>query len=142
MQGRARVYNRRMGARGAGHVGWAFRVEDELWEAGAVERGGLVTPPGKSGYWSQVMVDPTPRMTSLSYDSFKEFEVEIPSISMARAREARVQTRFFNLVIHNCMQDTYDVLTAYGARMPQIDRMWDWKPNEWYNALQGELTRI
>ena len=142
MPGRARVYNRRVGAHGAGHVGWAFLVEDDLWEAGAVERGGMITPPGRSGYWSQVIVDPTPRMIFLSYDSYKEFDVESPSIALARAVEARVQTRFFNLAIHNCMQDTYAVLTAYGAVMPQIDKHWDFKPNSWYNLLSGELTRL
>ena len=142
MQGRARIYNRKPGAHGAGHVGWAFRVEDDLWEAGAVERGGTITPPGKSGYWSQVMVDPNPRMISLSYDTYKEFEVEIPSVALARARQTRVQKRFFNLVLHNCMQDTHDVLTAYGALLPHIDKRWDSKPNDLYNLLLGELTRL
>src|SRR5947209_19397390 len=47
-RGKARVYNRRTGAHGAGHVGWAFLDEQGFWDAGAVERGGLVTPPGKS----------------------------------------------------------------------------------------------
>lgn len=142
MQGRARVYNRRVGAHGAGHVGWAFLAEDDLWEAGAVERGGTITPPGKAGYWSQVMVDPNPRMISLSYDSYKEFEVEVPSIALARAHEFKVMSRFFNLVLHNCMQDTYDVLTAYGALLPPINKRWDFKPNTWYNLLMGELKRL
>lgn len=137
----ARVYNRRKGARGAGHVGWAFVVEDRLWEAGAVERGGTITPPGKSGYWSNVMVDPNPRMAALNYDTFKEFDVRSPSIALARSAEADVSRRFFNLVLHNCMQDTYNVLSAYGANLPKINKRWDFKPNDWYDLLFGELRR-
>jgi len=137
----ARVYNRRTGAHGAGHVGWAFLIEDRLWETGAVERGGTITPPGKSGYWSNVMADPNPRMAALNYDTFKEFDVLSPSIALARSAEAEVSRRFFNLVLHNCMQDTYNVLSAYGANLPKINRRWDFKPNDWYDLLFGELRR-
>ena len=141
MEGRARVYNRRTGARGQGHVGWAFLVEDGLWEAGAVERGGTITPPGKSGYWSNVMPDPNPRMALLNYDTYKEFDVQSPSISSARVAEAEVSRRFFNLVLHNCMQDTYTVLVAYGAYFPKINKRWDFKPNDWYDLLAGDIRR-
>jgi hypothetical protein len=140
--GRARVYNRRHGARGAGHVAWAFLVEDALWEAGAVEKGGTITPPGRSGYWSNVMEDPNPRMISLNYDSYKEFEVFSPSIALARTAEAEVSRRFFNLVLHNCMQDTNNVLTSYGANLPQINKRWDFRPNDWYDLLTGEFVRL
>ena len=40
------------------------------------------------------------------------------------------------------MQDTYNVLTAYGAHLPQIDKRWDFKPNDWYDLLTGELVRL
>ncbi|MDQ6747568.1 MAG: hypothetical protein M3010_05610 [Candidatus Dormibacteraeota bacterium] len=140
-RGMARVYNRRSGAHGAGHVGWAFLDEGGLWDTGAVERGGLVTPPGKSGYWSSVMEDPNPRMLTLNYDTYKQFEVHAPSPALARIAVGEVSRRFFNLILHNCMQDTYNVLSAYGANMPQIDKRWDFKPNDWYNLLQGEIRR-
>jgi hypothetical protein len=140
-RGSARVYNRRTGAHGAGHVGWAFLDEQGLWDAGAVERGGLITPPGRSGYWSNVMEDPTPRMRALNYDSYKEFEVNAPSPALARSTVGDVSRRYFNLVLHNCMQDTYNVLTAYGANLPQINKRWDFKPNDWYNLLMGEFNR-
>ena len=142
VEGKARVYNRRTGAHGAGHVGWGFLVEDGLWEVGAVERGGTITPPGLSGYWSLVMVDPNPRMFTLNYDSYKEFEVMSPSIAVARTEETEVSRRFFNLVLHNCMQDTYNVLMGYGAHLPQINKRWDFKPNDWYNMLTGEFHRL
>ncbi|MFN2465747.1 MAG: hypothetical protein ABR598_05710 [Candidatus Dormibacteria bacterium] len=140
-RGKARVYNRRTGAHGAGHVGWAFLDEDGLWDAGAVERGGLITPPGKSGYWSNAMEDPNPRMLSLNYDTYKEFEVAPPSPTLARIAVGEVSRRFFNLVLHNCMQDTHNVLQAYGANMPKINKRWDFKPNDWYDLLQGDLHR-
>lgn len=135
--GRARVYNRKSGAHGAGHVGWAFTVGRD-WEVGAVEKGGYITPPFKAGFWTDVMADPNPRMLRLKYDSYKEFEVSLPSVASARNAEAEVGRRWFNIVIHNCMQDTYKVLTAYGAVLPSIDTRQSWRPNDWYRAVQGE----
>ncbi|MGI8609941.1 MAG: hypothetical protein ACR2MY_12045, partial [Candidatus Dormibacteria bacterium] len=99
MQGRARVYNRKTGARGAGHVGWAFLVEDGLWEAGAVERGGTITPPGKSGYWSNVVEDPNPRLSLLNYDTYKEFDVQSPGVAAARGAEDEGSKRFLPPVL-------------------------------------------
>lgn len=87
------------------------------------------------------MEDPTPRMRALNYDSYKEFEVNAPSPALARSTVGDVSRRYFNLVLHNCMQDTYNVLTAYGANLPQINKRWDFKPNDWYNLLMGEFNR-
>jgi hypothetical protein len=87
------------------------------------------------------MDNPNPRMFSLNYDSYKEFDVLDPSIAVARTEEAEVSRRFFNLVLHNCMQDTYNVLTGYGAALPQINKRWDFRPNDWYDLLTGELHR-
>ncbi|MHB8509267.1 MAG: hypothetical protein ACYDGR_11555 [Candidatus Dormibacteria bacterium] len=142
LAGRARVYNRRSGAYGAGHVGWAFLVVGGDWETGAVERGGLITPPLAAGYWADVLPDPNPRMMRLNYDSYKEFEVAMPDMVAARLAEGKVQQRWFNLVRHNCMQDTYTVLTAYGAILPPMQKRWSWKPNDWYRAVPGELVRL
>ena len=140
--GRARVYNRRHGAHGAGHVGWSFLVTGGDWETGAVENGGLITPPLKAGYWADVLPDPNPRMMRLSYDSYKEFEVPMPNQAAARVAEGKVSRRWFNLVRHNCMQDTCTVLTAYGAILPPIEKRWSWKPNDWYRLLPGEVVPL
>ncbi|MGI8608085.1 MAG: hypothetical protein ACR2MY_02470, partial [Candidatus Dormibacteria bacterium] len=85
--------------------------------------------------------DPNPRLSLLNYDTYREFDVQSPGVSAARAAEAEVSRRFFNLVLHNCMQDTYNVLVAYGAHLPKIDKRWDFKPNDWYNLLLGEMHR-
>ena len=127
-EGQARVYCRPRGARGAGHVGWAFVLPDGTWEVGAVERGGLLTPPIADGYWSSVMLDPDPHMRGLRYDYYKQIEVAIPTVAPARAAEEQISRRWFNLVIHNCMQDTNTVLTAYGAVLPPVGWRSNWRP--------------
>lgn len=134
----ARVYRRKTGARGAGHVGWAFALEDGAWEVGAVERGGLITPPWRDGFWTGVELDPNPRMLHLSYDAYKEFEVRNPNPIAAQRAEAEIGRRWFTLAIHNCMNDTYAVLTAYGAALPKINRFGDWKPNDWFRLVPGD----
>lgn len=136
--GNARVYRRKRGARGAGHVGWAFRTDDGDWETGAVERGGFITPPIADGFWCDVLADPNPRMRTLGYDAYKEIEVSMPLVAAGRHAEGEVSRRWFSLVRHNCMNDTYRVLSAYGAGLPAINRLTDWKPNDWFQLLPGE----
>jgi hypothetical protein len=140
--GHARVYVRRTGAHGAGHVGWAFTVASGSWEAGAVERGGIITPPLADGFWSEELIDPSPRMLALNYHAYKELDVPFPNVAAAREQEARVDRRMFSIARHNCMNDTFDVLTAYGAVLPDPDNISDWRPNDWYRAVVGEETRL
>ena len=140
--GRARVYVRHSGAHHAGHVGWGYLLPDGSWEVGAVERGGIITPPLKDGFWRGEFVDPTPRMRELRYDAYKEFDVGAPNPEAARAQEDVIDKRYFSLARHNCMNDTHDVLTAYGAKLPNPDRFWDWRPNEWFREIEGELIPL
>jgi hypothetical protein len=139
-RGRARVYVRRLGAHRAGHVGWAFQLENGNWEAGGVERGGIITPPVVDGFWSEVLPDPNQRMRALDYDAYKEFDVPMPSVPAARDVEAAIDKRTFTLLKHNCMNDTHDVLVAYGAILPNPNVKDDWKPNDWYRSVAGEET--
>jgi hypothetical protein len=141
-EGLARVYVRRLGAHRAGHVGWAFLLPGGWWEAGGVERGGVVTPPIADGFRSEELPDPNPRMSALDYDAYKELEVALPNVSAAREKELEIDQRLFTLLKHNCMNDTYDVLTAYGAVLPSPDPEADWKPNDWYRTLGGDERRL
>ena len=93
------------------------------------------------GLWDYDVVEVFVSSDLKNIHSYKEFEVLSPSIALARTAETEVSRRFFNLVLHNCMQDTYNVLTAYGANLPRIDKRWAFKPNDWYNLLSGELRR-
>jgi undecaprenyl-diphosphatase len=117
-------------------------VPNGNWEAGAVERGGIITPPLADGFWSEEMIDPDPRMRSLNYNAYKEFEVDSPNVTAAREQEAAVKRRLFSLARHNCMNDTHDVLSAYGGALPNPDNIADWRPNDWFRAAPGDLVTL
>jgi hypothetical protein len=88
------------------------------------------------------MLDPNPRMRELRYDGYKESEVPAPNPDAASAQEDVIDKRFFSLARHNCMNDTHDVLTAYGAILPDPDRIWDWRPNDWFREVLGEFVAL
>jgi len=140
--GRARVYVRHSGAHGAGHVGWGYAVPSGNWAVGAVEKGGIITPPVNDGFWREEIIDPNPRMRDLVYNAYKEFEVTAPNPTAARQQEDAIDKRSFSIARHNCMNDTYDVLNAYGALLPDPDRIWAWRPNDWFREVGGELISL
>jgi membrane-associated phospholipid phosphatase len=107
-----------------------------------VERGGIITPPVADGFWSEEMVDPNPRMRSLNYNAYKEFDVDGPNVAAAREQEAAVKRRLFSLARHNCMNDTHDVLSAYGGALPNPGNIADWRPNDWFRAAPGDLVTL
>jgi len=109
---------------------------------GAVEKGGIITPPLKDGFWRHEIIDPNPRMRELRYNSYKEFGVTAPNPTAARQQEDAIDKRSFSIARHNCMNDTYDVLTAYGAPLPDPDRIWDWRPNDWFREVVGDLITL
>ena len=123
-------------------MGWAFLLPDGQWEAGAVEKGGLVTPPVNDGFWCQPMADPNPRMVSLEYDAYKELAVPSGDVEAARRVEARIDRRYFVLVLHNCTNDTHDVLNAYGAHLPNPSDPGNWKPNDWFAKIPAPEVQL
>ena len=63
------VFVRRTGARGLGHVGWAFECGDGTFDAGSVEnpRHSLRTSPHDMGFWTIRTHDPIKPMRKRRY---------------------------------------------------------------------------
>jgi hypothetical protein len=140
---RAAVYVRYHSGDGFGHVGWAFDWSPQLVGAGAVENhsGAFDTPAARMGFWSSFMPDPTPRMRELLYDDVKYVDLYEARPVKAYRVVLWIRTQPFRAVHRNCLDDTYDVLRAYGVRHldpPSRDLI----PKEWFKRFPGTLAHV
>jgi hypothetical protein len=140
---RAGAFVRRSGAGGLGHVGWTFQYADGSYCDGAVENqaGTPVSPPGKTGFWTQRAIDPDPPMQLRAYDAFKLFEIETGTPDHADKTVAWVATQPYLVIFRNCMDDTYDVLRSFGIAnlpLPFIEIT----PNRWFDQLSPAAQQV
>ncbi len=70
MSDHAIVFVRRKAAYGLGHVGWAFTLNERLFNTGAVENhsGALFALSGRMGFWMTRTPDPIKAMRKRHYD--------------------------------------------------------------------------
>ena len=122
------------------------------WLVGALEdpSGDWSAPAGQTGFWYQcvpnaeaAMCNPVmigaPQGTA-AYSAAKALVVAEPRPDVAHAMLLEWQGRDYSLVGSNCMNCAYDVLTAYGAVLPNpTTNPTDWVPNVWFNAIQGTV---
>lgn len=137
------IFVRRSGAYGIGHVGWAFTIDNHIFNAGSVENhsGGLVTPPDQMGFWTLETNDPIKPMRLRRYDEFKVLDVRSANPDYAQRVVAWVHKQAYEAIGRNCMDDTYDVLRAYGIdHLPVPSHIWE--PNHWFNHIIGEHYHI
>lgn len=135
---RAVVFVRRTGAKGAGHVGWAFECGDGTFNVGSIEnpRHSLRTRPSQMGFWAERIADPIAPMRSRAYTHFKLIDVAPANPGFAGQVVAWLGRRPYDLFGHNCMNATYDVLRAFGLKgLPAPAHHWE--PNHWFNHVRG-----
>lgn len=137
------IFVRRSGAYGIGHVGWAFAVGNHNFSVGSVENhsGGLVTPAEKMGFWTLETHDPIKPMRQRHYDEFKVLDIRAADPDYAKQIVTWVHKQAYEAIGRNCMDDTYDVLRAYGFdHLPVPSHIWE--PNHWFNHVIGEHYQI
>ncbi|HLJ57087.1 MAG TPA: hypothetical protein VKT77_18765 [Chthonomonadaceae bacterium] len=150
--GAAVVFVRRKATLGIGHVGWGFLVrrgsgdgltligDGNEWEIGAVENhsGWVVVPPLADGYWEARTDQPLDCVATRGYDHYKVIRVRAPNIGAALRAEKVVSERPYAAAVSNCMNDVFNILTAYGAkRLPDPSRLENWIPNNWYGHIEA-----
>ncbi len=138
MADQAVVFVRRKAAYGIGHVGWAFSVEKNLFNTGAVENhsGSLYTLAAHMGFWMRRTHDPIKLMRKRHYDEFKVIEVAHAQPALAKGVAQWVSRQDYEAIGRNCMDDTYDVLRAFGV--PDLPPpATHWEPNYWFDAIVG-----
>lgn len=132
---KAAIFIRRNGAGGLGHVGWAFEYTDGLHNAGAVENppGTPVASPTDMGFWTVKTNNPVQPMQQRDYDGYKIIDLERGNAPKAWSTVLWVKKQWYTLLFGNCMDDVYNVLTAYGVQLPLPAQYVT--PNAWFDAL-------
>ncbi|MFN8445229.1 MAG: hypothetical protein U0175_30855 [Caldilineaceae bacterium] len=136
MNYQAMVFVRRSAAYHIGHVGWAFAQGEGIFSVGSVENhhGGLITDASHMGFWRLTTDNPIAPMFERHYDEVKIIEVEQADPFTAQGVVNWVSKQAYEAIGRNCMDDTYDVLQAYGvSNLPLPVRHWE--PNYWFDAI-------
>ncbi|HTV93046.1 MAG TPA: hypothetical protein VMG98_10040, partial [Verrucomicrobiae bacterium] len=133
---RTAAFVRYSGANGLGHVGWGFDYNDAVVNAGSVEnpKGTPTCPVATMGYWSEFLANPIPTVTKNGYDSLKYLNLEQANPVRAYRVAKWVATQPYDVVGRNCLDDTYDVVRAYGFPKPQPPSD-DLFPGAWFGLL-------
>jgi hypothetical protein len=140
---RAAAFVRYHSGDGFGHLGWAFDWSARSVNAGAVENhsGGLETPAADMGFWSDFFADPMPRMREHRYDDLKYVDIDDADPVRAYRVVLWVKTQPFRALHRNCLDDTYDVLRAFGLQHldpPSHDLF----PKEWFARFQATQAHV
>lgn len=151
--GKAMVFLRPSGARHHGHVGWAFSLPGGGSLAGGVEMPNmslrLWQAPSRMGFWSLLVEDaegamtapPNWRQWNSRYDLYKEIPVEAPDIRKALREVKKVSNTTWRLIGQNCMNATFQILSAYGA--PDLPTpSFVWGPIRFFNDIDVPVKVI
>jgi hypothetical protein len=141
---KAMVFLRRKGTLGIGHAAWAFQHPDGSWNTGSVENQPHTpyTPPDLMGWWLQRTGDPLAPMRERRYEKYKVLDVPTPNAVAATAEVERISREPYRVDDQNCMHDAYEVLTAYGATLPDPTRAANSAPAEWFEHIPGEPREV
>jgi hypothetical protein len=76
------------------------------------------------------------------YDAAKCTTTKNSSVDAANEAVRVVEGKRYDLLGANCMNDSYDILTAYGAELPSPKTPWLWLPNKWFESIGWEKTAL
>jgi hypothetical protein len=152
-RGVAMIFQRAGSASGLGHVGWAYQKIDEVWICGATENpsGHLGGTGDAKGFWAlpyspadvpAIFGRPRslPAGECAPYNNYKVVKVELPNGPEAWSKACWCQDRPFEVPCRDCLDDTYDILTAYGVKSlpwPIIA-----EPNLWFDLIPGHAMKV
>jgi hypothetical protein len=133
---RAAVFVRYNGANGLGHLAWAFDSDTDLADCGSVENpeGKLILQPVDIGFWTDSTKSPIPDMTQRAYNDAKYIDLLSANPAEAYSTVLWIAAEAYKVVGRNCLDDVYDVLSAYGvSQLPPPAHVWE--PNEWFDKF-------
>lgn len=165
MRGSAFVFINLVQAVRFGHVGWGFALDERgeqfyfgstdhlyrhpWWDLPAWIRYAHVEPELDNDWWYEIgSRDDMFRIMHaghharyhIRYHIAKEIPVENADPVSARRVADALQKGGWSVVSNNCVHQTYNVLSSYGAALPQPDRpLTNLIPKRWFNALPGNL---
>jgi RHS repeat-associated protein len=124
----------------AGHVAWAYEHSPGCFVYGSTDNpnGGARSPSQQKGIWKKFscnLDEVWSEMKDKGYDDYKVVNVVNPQAGKANNAYQKTTTLDYNVFGRNCMDDTYDVLRAYGANLPDPSK--NWRPNDFYDRTQS-----
>lgn len=162
MQGSAFVFINFIQAARFGHVGWGFSLDemqdtfyfgstDHLyrhpwWDLGGWVRYAHVGPELNNDWWSQVGTKQQMFETMsqgrhhIRYHACKRVTVAMPAPETAMTYAESLKAAGWSVLSNNCVHQTYDVLTKYGAELPMpTEPMINLIPKRWFAEIPGEV---
>jgi len=148
---------------GFGHIGWGFHIggqdyrygsTDHLWRARypywhlpEVIRYMEVAPRANNDFWSRTgsyeqMMTEMRIGRHVRYHQFKVVPVENPAPQDAIEFAESVKDDGWNVLLNNCVHQTYNVLTKYGATLPDPYRLLNRFPKNWFAAIPGAPIKL
>ena len=142
---RAIIFVRYAGARGFGHVGWAFEWNNGWFNVGALENeeGTPITRPQEMGFWCAHTLAPIEdvQRRGMGYDAYRVLYVRRPRPKQAWRTVIWESRQPYAVLRHNCSDVVYDILRSYGTS-GLLDPVEEPAPNDWYDALPGRSYLI
>lgn len=168
MRGSAFVFINLLQAVRFGHVAWGFALDeagtqfyfgssDHLyrhpwWDLPGWIRYANVEAEGDIDWWAatgsrddmlRIMSAGDPGRYHIRYHLMKEVTVESASVDTARAAAESMRTGGWAVLSNNCVHQAYDVLTRYGAQLPDPNQpLTNLIPKVWFGKIPGQQFNI
>jgi hypothetical protein len=162
MQGSAFIFINYIQAVRCGHVGWGFSIDemqeqfyygstDHLyrhpwWDLPGWIRYAHVEPELNNDWWSSIgsksdMFEAMHRGHHIQYHACKSIPVEQARPEDAMNYAESLKSLGWSIFANNCVHQTYDVLTKYGAVLPVPDRpITNLIPKQWFSIIAGDTA--
>ncbi|HEY9717077.1 MAG TPA: hypothetical protein V6C69_06400 [Trichormus sp.] len=148
---------------GFGHIGWGFHVGGEqycfgstdhlwrtrysYWHLPELIRYMDVAPKANNDFWSHTgnfreMMTDMRVGRHVRYHQFKVVPVENPDPQGAIALAHSLKDEGWNVLLNNCVHQTYQVLTRYGAKLPDPYVLLNRFPKNWFGAISGDTIKL
>ncbi|MGH7193015.1 MAG: hypothetical protein ACREJM_05695 [Candidatus Saccharimonadales bacterium] len=153
-----------------GHVGWGFAlgygqdqyffgatdhlIRHRWWNLGGWLAYSRVAPGAEVDWWGetgnrdQMMQSMSPPQASrqryhIWYHYAKAIDVSQAQPEKALALAQALETGGWSVTDNNCVQQSYRVLSAYGAELPPVSsNPLSWLPKPWFARIHGEIIRL
>jgi hypothetical protein len=168
MKGSAFVFINLVQAVRFGHVGWGFALDEahtlfyfgssdhlyrhRWWDLPAWIRYSKVEPKGDIDWWSaigskadmlRIMANGDPTRYHIRYHLVKEIEVDNALPEDGRQTAEDLRAGGWAVLSNNCVHQAYDVLTRYGAELPNPDvPLTNLVPKVWFGKIAGRQYNI
>lgn len=164
-EGKAYVFINYDQAVGFGHIGWGFHIAGDtyyygstdhlwntkyaLWDPVELIKYMNVNPSGNNDYWSaqgteEQMLQTMRLGRHVRYHSYKVVTTPKASPLLARAYADSMRENGWNVLLNNCVHQSYQILTKYGGKdiLPCPYKLINRFPRKWFDSIPAEARQL